>query len=457
MIDLKSVFRMARGHAEKAYNAVVFDGKSAIAAYSTDWLAGVPCPQPELREPVVVPIEAIQRHMAKSRHLIVTPDGLTNGQGMVTPFGKTAKGPMYELLLDLLPKQPMGEPVAFDLDLDALDRVQVAAARRDIRYYLNGVLFNLTTGALVGSDGHRLHVYQNRAPKAFDRALVDGVPTRGEVVVICPNEPLDFIVKSKGETARVAMWNPERAPADGQPTQQGPILITAEDAFVWVRRPIEGQFPDYQRVLPAVQDRPVWAELDPVQVADTAAAMVKVYEASGSKFLAVQVHLGDGAVIVDTVGRDRMPLAVKLHTERVDLDLTKLQRSLWAGFSAPYLQDVADCVTPAARWHFAHENTAESPLLVVDGDFSGVVMPCRLGDLTQGPKKAPEEPKKAAQVAPTAPEAAQVPETPETELPEPVPAAVAAVAAQLVQGAQKAAQKAPRKPKKAAQVAPVAA
>lgn len=453
MIDLKSVFKMARGHAEKAYNAVVFDGKSAIAAYSTDWLAGVPCPQPELREPVVVPIEAIQRHLAKSRHLIVTPDGLTNGHGIVTPFGKTAKGPMYELLLDLLPKQPMGDPVAFDLDLDALDRVQIAAGRKDIRYYLNGVLFDLTQGALVGTDGHRMHLYLNRVPQAFAREVVDGVPTRGDVVVICPNAPLDFIVKSKGETARVAMWNPERAPADGKPTPQGPILITAEDAFVWVRRPIEGQFPDYQRVLPDVLQRPVWAELDPVQVADTAAAMVKVYEAAGSKFLAVQVHLGEGAAIVDTVGRDRMPLTVKLHTERADLDLAKLQRSLWAGFSAPYLQDVADCVTPAARWHFAHEKTAESPLLVVDGDFSGVVMPCQLGDLTEGPKKAPEEPKKAAQVAP----AAQVSETPETELPEPVPAAVVAVAAQLVQGAQKAAGKAPRKSKKAARVESVAA
>lgn len=479
MIDLKTILKLAaKPSSLEATRCVVFTGKTAMTMNAMDWIAGVPCEQPALTKPVVVPIAAIQKHLAKSRHLVVTPNGLTNGSNITTPFdhGKVD----YAGMLDMMPKMPDTKPVAFQLDLDALDRTQVVAAREDIRYYLNGVLFDLTHGALVGTDGHRLNVYRNRVPQAFDRAVKEGMPTKPPVHVICPNAPLDFIVNSKAPEATVQIWDADKA-------QQGCLVINAGDAFVWVRKPVEGKFPDWQRVVPAQSQRTVWAELDPVALADAAAAMVKIHKAAGSEGLGVQLHLGAQVLIANTVhakDRERLPVPMKVTVEAP-------QGELFANFHAQYLQDLADCVTPAARWYLAGMNEA---LLVVDGDFSGVVMPTRhavdlapveaapvaaeaareaqeAAQVTPAPVKVPRLAKKArkpaqeaAQVAPVAAEAAQAPEPaqeaqegPQVAEAEPVPAAVAAVAAQLVQGAQEAAKKAPRKPRKAAQAAPVAA
>lgn len=488
MIDLKTILKLAaKPSSLEATRCVVFTGKTAMTMNAMDWIAGVPCEQPALTKPVVVPIAAIQKHLAKSRHLVVTPEALTNGSNITTPFehGKVD----YSGMLDMMPKMPETNPVAFQLDLDALDRTQVVAAREDIRYYLNGVLFDLTHGALVGTDGHRLNVYRNRVPQAFDRAVKDGMPTKPPVHVICPNAPLDFIVNSKASEATVQIWDADKA-------QQGCLVINAGDAFVWVRKPVEGKFPDWLRVVPALSQRTVWAELDPVALADAAGAVAKIHKAAGSKGCGVQLNLVAQALIADTekeADRERLPVPMTVTVEAP-------QKEMFANFHAQYLQDVADCVTPAARWYLAGKDEA---LLVVDGDFSGVVMPTRkavdlapveaaqvaqeaqeaapvAAEAAQAPepaqeaqeaaqvdpapvkvprlaKKARKPAQEAAQVAPVAAEAAQVAPDLEKAPAEPVPAAVAAVAAQLVQGAQEAAKKAPRKPKKAPQAAPVAA
>lgn len=481
MIDLKTILKLAaKPSTVEATRSVVFTGKTAMTMNAMDWIAGVPCEQPGVTKPVVVPIGAIQKHLAKSRHLVVTPDGLTNGSNITTAFdfGKHD----YAGMLDLMPKMPETKPVQFELDLDALDRVQVVAARQDIRYYLNGVVFDLTNGALVATDGHRLHLYRNRVPQVFDRAVKDGKPTKPDVLVICPNDPLDFIVNSGAPEATVCLW-------DADKEKQGCILLNAGDAFVWVRKPIEGKFPDWQRVVPTPAQRPVWAEVDPVAMADAAAAVVKIHKVAGTKGCEVQLNLVAQALIATTKERDRVPVPMKLLAEGAGHDL-------FVNFHAPYLQDVADCVTVAAQWRVAGKNES---LLVVEGDFSGVVMPTRhavnlapetaqaapvaadgvpAGESAQeapqglpAPVKAPRLAKKARkpaqeaqevpQVAPVAAEAAQAPESvpdaPQVAESEPVPAAVAAVAAQLVQGAQETARKAPRKPRKAPQAAPVAA
>ena len=111
---------------------VIFDGKSALTLAHLDYVVGVPCLQTAITKPVVVPVEAIQMHLAKSRHLIVMPDHLTNGQGLITPFGDKFKDD-YQLLIDMIPAPPECDSVSFDLDLFALDRVQIAAGVADIR------------------------------------------------------------------------------------------------------------------------------------------------------------------------------------------------------------------------------------------------------------------------------------------------------------------------------------
>lgn len=435
-ITFKDVVKLAKGaHSIPALRSVVFDGKSAIVVSELDWVVGVPCPQPAVTSPVVVPVDAILAHLAKSRHLVVTPEHLTNGQGLVTPFNKPAKWDDLDVL-GLMPEMPQSEAVSFELELDALDRVLIAAGQKDIRYYLNGVLFDLTDGMLVGCDGHRMHMFANRLPTAYPRKVEDGVPVGPQVEVVLARKPLRWLVGSASPVAKVTIWNALR---DG--TKPVPALLQTLDGFVWVRNAIEGQYPQWSRVLPAVAARPVWATVNPAIMADTMVAVGKLAMlASKNKSEAVTVDFGRCKAYVQAEA-EALPLPVVLNCDQADLDLDKVKDGLWAGYSAAQVQDLADCVTLEAQWRLAQDDGANQSLLVVDGDFQGVVMPMRSW-----------EPVRMVQWGPVAVEPQEEAE-PE---PEPCPAAVASMAAQLgaqaVKKAQEGAKKAPRKGKKAAPV-----
>ena len=455
MIGFKDVLKLAKGrNALAELRSVVFDGKSAMTACEMDWVVGVPCLQPALTGPVVVPVDAILQHLAKSRHLVVMPDHLSNGEGLVTPFNKPKRW-LDETPLSMLPKLPEGEAVSFDLDLDALDRVLIAAGEHDIRYYLNGVMFDLTHGAMVGSNGHRLHVYRNRVPVVYPFEHVNGVRQGKDVEVIVNRAPLRWMLGSASPTAKMTIWDAVVKVVEGKPDKLPEVMLQTADGFVWVRKAIEGKFPDYQRVLPAVNGRPLSMECNPARLADAAAAMSRVSKIdSQGKTNAILVDFAKGLVGTDK-DPSGMPVTMTLSCKDAKIDLAGLDDTLWLGVQADYLQDLADCVTAGARWYPSWNACPQSSLLVVDGDFEGVVMPMRIG----GPVKAEPVP-----VAPTAEylaekdrvdaeyraaEAAQEgqeePETPESE---PCPAAVAAMAAQLVGNAQDSAKKAPKRPVK---------
>lgn len=430
MLTIKDVLKLAKAkHSLPALRSVVFDGQSAICASELEWMVGVPCPQPGLAGPVVVPVEAVLAHLAKSRHLVVMPDHLTNGQGLVTPFNKSPKVD-YDSVLSMMPSQPEGEAVSFALELNALDRVLIAAADEDVRYYLRGVMFDLTEGVMVGTNGHRLHVYRNRVPQVYGREVVDGVPTAAPVQCILPRGPLDWVLGSRGDTVKATIWNP-RGGDDVRPQ----VLLQAEDCFVWIRKPIEGRFPDWARAVPALAQRPAWVSLDPVRLSDSAAAMATVRRIAGDTSGVVLVDFAAGAV--HGVRPDELlPLSTTVHSDHADLDVASLAGALTVGVCAQYLQDLADCVTSGAQWRLSHLNASAEALMAVDGDFTGIVMPVKA-----------KKPQPTTQAQPADQES-------EPE-PEPCPAAVAAMASQLVGKAQESAKKAPAKTRKARQ--PVAA
>lgn len=467
MIDLSSILKLAKQrNATVELRSVIFDGKSAITVNQMDWVAGVPCLQPALSSPVVVPVDALLAHLAKSRHLVVMPDHLTNGQGLVTPFNKPKRW-LDETPLSMLPKLPEGKAVSFDLSLDALDRTVLAAGEHDIRQHLNSVMFDLTRGVMVGTDGHRLHVYRNRVPAVYPFKHIKGVRQGVDVEVIVNREPLRWIVGSATANAKVTIWNAVPKQVKGKPVKLPEVLLQTDDAFVWVRKAIDGKFPDYQRVLPAVNGCPLSVQLDPVKFADAVAAMGRVQKiASGGKLKAVVVDFAKGVVGTDKDAG--MPVAMKLALRGAAIDLAELDDTLWMAVNSAYMQDLADCVTDKALWYPNFTACATSALLVVDGDFEGVVMPTRnFEPVKVEPARSPEDDHQAAMaenvarkahevaqsapIAETAPDSLEVaqnePVEPEIEPIEPCPAAVAALVAQLLGDAQESAKKEPKKAK----------
>lgn len=401
MIDLNSITRLAQAHGvPPSAKCVVFDGRSAVsvahASSATAWWAGVPFEQVHVSQPVPVPLESIKAHKLRSRVLLVGEACLYNGMGLRTEL--PAQHACREAAA-LLPSMPDGEPVArCQVDLDELDRVAIAAARQDVRYFLQGVALDFDAGAMVATDGHRLHCVRGGVPKVAGAGLV-----------IVPVAAVKWLLHSKDKAAQVTVWR------DGAGTAR--VLLRTGDAFVFAVG-VSGTFPDWHRVLPAPETCGARFAAHPSALAFAVESMGKLCRLEGNGKA--------GVVVLDaTAGRVYAGEGPHFHAVEMPLD-TGSGEANPLFFQADYLQDAADCVSTGARWVLprALAQGAPGPVLVVDGRFSAVVMP--LNGL----------PKVAAVPVP-ADEGAE----PEAE---PCPAAVAAVAAQLV-GRAKVGAPAPKK------------
>lgn len=387
MINLKSLQKLAQpSSVPAAARCIVFDGKTAVtvarAQGSARWWAGVPHVQEGLSRPLAVPVDSIKSHLLRSRHLMMDEAGLHNGAGMRT--GWAADHPCVGAAA-LLPAMPAGAPVArCEIVLDVLDRVAIAAAVHDVRDYLQGVLLDFDNGVLVATDGLRLHCHGG------------GVPVvQGAGRVILPVEAVKWLLHSAGDVAEVTVWRAGNGSAQ--------VLMRASDAFVFAHG-LDGRYPDWQRVVPAMATRGARFRVDPVALASAVEAMGRLHKLEGkAKRGIVSLDLVAGQV---RAGNSPDRCAVVEMT--VD---TGAGEPFAVSFTADLVQDVADCVGVGAQWGMPRrgEKGPDGPLLVLQGSFVAVVMPCR----------EPERPP----VGDVAEEVAEA---------EPCPAAVAAVAAQLV-------------------------
>lgn len=114
----------------------------------------------------------------------------------------------------------------FTIDTKALAACRHAAADKDVRYYLNGVLFEPATARLVATDGRLLFACK-----------LNCEPVAGAAPVIIPNELIDTVLK----TAR--KQNVAELTIDGQ------RLSFAVAGNTYAGEAIDGNFPDWRRVV----------------------------------------------------------------------------------------------------------------------------------------------------------------------------------------------------------------
>ncbi|MBL8260077.1 MAG: DNA polymerase III subunit beta [Candidatus Competibacteraceae bacterium] len=122
-----------------------------------------------------------------------------------------------------------------------IERTHFAMAQQDVRYYLNGLLLEVGSGALrvVATDGHRLAFQELpiEADAAQARQVI--VPRKGVL------ELMRLLADSEAEAALALGSNHIRA-------AMGDIRLTS--------KLIDGKFPDYQRVIPRDPGRTVIAD-----------------------------------------------------------------------------------------------------------------------------------------------------------------------------------------------------
>ena len=121
------------------------------------------------------------------------------------------------------------------VSLSTLRAARTHSADKDVRYYLCGVYFDTKAGKVVATDGHRMLVAHARGVRS------------ASAPVIIPNDLLDAALKQfGGEYAR------------GKSLGAVPVTVTIDGAQLTIAtptgqvtgRPVDGQFPDWRRVVP---------------------------------------------------------------------------------------------------------------------------------------------------------------------------------------------------------------
>lgn len=230
-----------------------------------------------------------------------------------------------------------------------IERTSFAMAQQDVRYYLNGMLLEVQSGALraVATDGHRL------AMCSIEAATIEQT---GKHQVIVPR-------KGILELARLLME--DEADVDIVLGQHHIRAMTAE--FTFTSKLVDGKFPDYERVLPRGGDKFVGAERQQLREALSRTAIL-----SNEKYRGIRLMLVAGLLKIQANNPEQ-----EEAEEEIVIDYNG--SALEIGFNVSYLLDVLGVMTTEKVRLILSDANSSALLQELDNDDSAyVVMPMRL-------------------------------------------------------------------------------
>ena len=231
-----------------------------------------------------------------------------------------------------------------------LDSTAFAMANQDVRYYLNGMLLEMTAAHIrtVSTDGHRLslctHPYQ---PENF----------QGNTQVILPRKGVLELSKLLRSDSQI--------PITIQLSQNH--LRAQVDQIRFTSKLVDGRYPDYQAAVPAQGH--IQLELDRKEFKDMLSRVVIL---SNEKFRGVRLNLSNNTLRVQSNNPEQ-------ETAMDEIDVNYQGDEFNIGFNINYLQDAVS--------HLSSENlllqlnSPDSSALVTDpADETrcNVIMPIRL-------------------------------------------------------------------------------
>lgn len=229
-----------------------------------------------------------------------------------------------------------------------IERTAFAMAQQDVRYYLNGMLWEVRQDQLrvVATDGHRMAM--------CTRAVALNTP-----------DVIQAILPRKGVLELSRLLDDSNAQVDIT-LSSNHIRVTSED-YTFTSKLVDGKFPEYERVLPRGGNKVIMGSRLELKQAFARTAIL-----SNEKYRGVRLLLSDGLLTIVANNPEQ-----EEAEEQVTVDYTG--DSLEVGFNVSYLQDVTNVIN--------HENIkitlsdANSSALLEEPDSSDslyVVMPMRL-------------------------------------------------------------------------------
>lgn len=229
-----------------------------------------------------------------------------------------------------------------------IEKTQFAMAHQDVRYYLNGLLFEVGSGSLrtVATDGHRLAYCEVSTP----------IDIEENQSVIIPRKGVGELYKLLNDHG--GMVTVELAPNH---------IRTASDTLKFSSKLIDGRFPDYQRVIPHQADKRVILDREALRQAVQRTSIL-----TNEKYRSIRLQLEPGTLRVWAHNPEQEEAEEELV---VDYSGTSLE----IGFNASYLLDALQAVSgQKVEVHLSDSNSCCLIQGIGESKCKYVVMPMRL-------------------------------------------------------------------------------
>jgi DNA polymerase-3 subunit beta len=228
-----------------------------------------------------------------------------------------------------------------------LDSTSFAMAQQDVRYYLNGMLFEISPDYLrvVSTDGHRLALETHEVSNDITSMQQLILPRKGVM-------ELSRLLSDDGEITLVFGQNHIRA--------------SVAD-FTFTSKLVDGKFPDYNRVVPKNGNKTVLGDCQALRQGFTRASIL-----SNEKYRGVRVVLtaGELKIFANNPEQEEAEEVVAVDYQGEDLEM---------GFNVSYLIDVLSTLrSDQAKITLLDANNSALIESTDDSNAMYVVMPMKL-------------------------------------------------------------------------------
>jgi DNA polymerase-3 subunit beta len=232
-----------------------------------------------------------------------------------------------------------------------IDLTGFAMANQDVRYYLNGLLLELSVSGLraVATDGHRLafaeHVMETRVSEDVHQVIVPRKGVLELMRILTPgSEEVELLLSAHAIQVRFASMR-------------------------FTSKLIDGRYPDYSGVIPDPEmcDKMVWVDREQLRQSLTRAAIL-----ANEKHRAVRLILGPEGLRIIANNPEQEEAEEQLEARYIG-------EPLEVGFNALYLIEAIGAV-PTETVRISFTGASSSCLIRPEGrdDCQYVVMPMRL-------------------------------------------------------------------------------
>jgi DNA polymerase-3 subunit beta len=229
-----------------------------------------------------------------------------------------------------------------------LDQTAFAMAQQDVRYYLNGLLIEVTANRVraVATDGHRLALSDVATSTSADTPIQVIVPRKGVMELI-------RLLSDADENVRIQITRNHIR------VDLGRLQFTS--------KLIDGKFPDYDKVIPPESNSPILADREQLRQ-----GLIRASILSNEKYRGVRIMLGKNSLRALAHNPDQ-------EEAEEEIEVKYGGEELEIGFNVSYLLD-ALAIIRADTVRITMTDPGTSALVLPDPPTACkyVVMPMRL-------------------------------------------------------------------------------